>query len=153
MTIAPLAGEDILGIAGDLWASYLNDDAVVSVPGIVEPEIRATVSVTGGWNGLVVVSTSEYGARAVGATLLDLGMEDLTEADLNDALGELVNIVGGNVKSVLPGPSSLSLPLVSRGAVAVSERGAELVAEAALEWLGEQFEIAVWHSTTSVGAQ
>jgi chemotaxis protein CheX len=39
----------------------------------------------------------------------------LSQADLKDALAELCNIVGGGVKSILPGPSSLSLPKVSAG--------------------------------------
>lgn len=152
MTIELIAGDDILGIAGDLWGSYLGDDVIPSVPGLLTPGVTASVSVVGEWNGLVVVATSARGARLVGSVLLEIAEEELGEADLNDAIGELVNIIGGNVKSVLPGPSSLSLPVVSQGAVTISERGAEIVAEAALEWLGEQFEITVWHSISSNGA-
>ena len=29
-----------------------------------------------------------------------------------DAVGEMANVVGGNVKSLLPGPSTLALPIV-----------------------------------------
>ena len=36
----------------------------------------------------------------------------LDEEDVADALGELANVVGGNVKAVLPGPSVLGLPEV-----------------------------------------
>lgn len=149
MTVALLVGEDILGIAGDLWASYLGDEPFPSIPGLVAPEVSASVSVVGEWSGLVVVASTLRGARLVGSVLLDVADEDLADEDLNDAFGELVNIVGGNVKSVLPGPSTLSLPLVTKGAVSVSERGAQIVAEAALEWQGEQFEITVWSSTDS----
>ncbi|RKS80188.1 chemotaxis protein CheX [Motilibacter peucedani] len=152
MTIALLGSEDILAIAGDLWASYLGDEPLPSVAGLVVPEVSATVSVVGEWNGLVVVGTSVRGARLVGSVLLEIDEADLSDGDVNDAFGELVNIIGGNVKSVLPGPSSLSLPLVSAGAVTVSERGAAIVAEAALEWQGEQFEITVWSSIETKGA-
>jgi len=31
-------------------------------------------------------------------------------ADMQDAIAELANMVGGNLKSILPGPSMLSLP-------------------------------------------
>jgi chemotaxis protein CheX len=152
MTLTLLAGQDLHAIAGDLWASYLGDDPLPSVPGLLVPEVSATVSIVGEWNGLVVVGTSARGARLVGSVLLEIDDSELSEGDVNDAFGELVNIIGGNVKSVLPGPSSLSLPLVSAGAVAVSERGAEIVAEAAVEWRGEQYEITVWSSIESKGA-
>ena len=36
----------------------------------------------------------------------------LDDEDVDDALGELANVVGGNVKAVLPGPSVLGLPEV-----------------------------------------
>ena len=37
----------------------------------------------------------------------------VTDAEVVDALGELTNMIGGNVKSLLPAPSQLSLPMVS----------------------------------------
>lgn len=40
---------------------------------------------------------------------------ELSDSDVADALGEFVNIVGGNIKSALPGPIALSLPLVALG--------------------------------------
>ena len=36
----------------------------------------------------------------------------IDDEDIEDALGELANVVGGNVKAVLPGPSALGLPEV-----------------------------------------
>ncbi|TIC83622.1 chemotaxis protein CheX [Nocardioides sp. GY 10113] len=44
--------------------------------------------------------------------------EPLDDADLADAVGELVNMVGGSLKSILPGPSALSLPTVAAGRAA-----------------------------------
>jgi len=40
------------------------------------------------------------------------------DEDVADAVGELVNMIGGNVKSLMPGPSVLSLPVVAAGRVA-----------------------------------
>ena len=36
--------------------------------------------------------------------------EELADEDVDDVLRELANILGGNVKSLLPGPSTLGLP-------------------------------------------
>ena len=36
----------------------------------------------------------------------------MSEADVLDAVGEIVNMVGGNLKGIVEGDSSLSLPCV-----------------------------------------
>ena len=46
---------------------------------------------------------------------LDPGDGPRPAEDVADAVGELVNMIGGNVKSLMPGPSTLSLPLVRAG--------------------------------------
>jgi chemotaxis protein CheX len=151
---AALAGEDLLAIAGDLWTSYLGSEPGPSVPGLGQPaEVSASVSIAGEWEGVVVISMSAKTAGQVGSALLQIEPENLDPADIDDAVGELANIVGGNVKSVLPGPSSLSLPVVARGSANVAGRRAQIVAQAALEWRGEHVEIAVWSSTSTEGAQ
>jgi chemotaxis protein CheX len=44
--------------------------------------------------------------------MLGIGAEDVAEADIADALGEMANVIGGGVKSLLPGECALSLPHV-----------------------------------------
>jgi len=39
--------------------------------------------------------------------------EEVTSDEIGDALGELANVLGGNVKAMLPAPSTMSLPTVS----------------------------------------
>ena len=46
-------------------------------------------------------------------SLCAIAPEDASASDLTDAIGELANVLGGNVKGLLPGPSLLSLPTVS----------------------------------------
>ena len=38
--------------------------------------------------------------------------EELSEAEIRDAVGEIVNMVGGNLKGIVEGDSALSLPCV-----------------------------------------
>jgi chemotaxis protein CheX len=47
--------------------------------------------------------------------MLDLQQGAASPDDVRDALGELANMVGGNIKGLLPGPTQLSLPLVVEG--------------------------------------
>jgi chemotaxis protein CheX len=41
--------------------------------------------------------------------------KDAGDSEMQDALGELANIAGGNVKSLLPAGCLLSLPTVAQG--------------------------------------
>ncbi|MGN6522115.1 MAG: chemotaxis protein CheX [Actinomycetes bacterium] len=113
---AILVTEDVVGsILDDVWESVvLAFDPMPLIPADVPADllVHGGVSITGDWNGNVVVGTTLAGARALAAGMLMLDEADLAEADVADVLGELANMVGGNVKALLPTPHSLSLPFV-----------------------------------------
>lgn len=120
MTASP-SEEDLAAIAEQVWASYLDPEELApflpfpAASNIVE--VSASVSVTGAWRGHVVLTCSALVAKNASAALLGLEPEDVTADDIVDSLGELANIIGGNVKSLLPEPSALSLPHVLVGRV------------------------------------
>ena len=64
----------------------------------------------------------------------------LDDEDVDDALGELANVVGGNVKAVLPGPSVLGLPEV--GAAPEPGHPAD-ICRVDLLWRGQPLTISV----------
>jgi chemotaxis protein CheX len=68
------------------------------------------------------------------------------DEDIADVLGELANIVGGNVKSMLPNGCALSTPYyVGRGEALVgTDPGTECVAELVGEWRNETLSVAMW---------
>jgi chemotaxis protein CheX len=74
-----------------------------------------TVHITGSWSGSVVVECPEVFGRVVAATMFESEPEVVTEDELVDVVGELANMLGGNVKALLEGDSVLSLPTVVRG--------------------------------------
>ena len=53
--------------------------------------------------------------REATADMLHMDPADVTAADQQDVASELVNMIGGNLKSMLPGPSFLSLPTIVSG--------------------------------------
>lgn len=68
--------------------------------------------------------------------------EEVGAEDLADAFGEIANVVGGNLKSLLPEHAVLSLPTVaSQGPTADVAR--QLVA-VTLDWRGCALVICVW---------
>jgi chemotaxis protein CheX len=109
---------DLEAIVRDVWSALMLDDSVhVDGPPAADADavVTATVSVTGGWSGHIAVQTAYPTAAALGAAMLGIDAESVQHADLVDAMGELVNIVGGNVKALLEPPNQLSLPHVVIG--------------------------------------
>ena len=70
------------------------------------------MSITGSWTGHVVYACSTVAARRAAAAFLAMESDEVSQEDLSDVLGELANIVGGNVKAMLPPGCFLSLPQV-----------------------------------------
>jgi hypothetical protein len=78
--------------------------------------VSAWVDVVGPWTGSVVLTTGARTAADLTRALLGEAAPELLEhEDVADAFGEIANVVGGNVKASLPGPSALSLPEVGDG--------------------------------------
>ena len=149
--------DDLRVIAEQVWSSYLDLDGVSPLlPGPAEKhlaEVTASVSVTGAWRGHVLVSCSEFASRSAAATLLGIEVEDVTDDDVADALGELANIIGGNVKSLLPEPCALSLPHVHVEATTSRYPAVTEICQLRGTWLDEPVTVSVLESTSDyVGA-
>ncbi|MBI1758553.1 MAG: chemotaxis protein CheX [Actinobacteria bacterium] len=122
--------------------------------GTGQGEVSAAVSVTGAWRGHVVVACSSAASRHAAAALLGVELADVSGDDIADALGELANVIGGNVKSLLPEPSALSLPHVVIAQNDSSSRWpsvTELCRLAAI-WQDEPFLVSVLESNNREGA-
>jgi chemotaxis protein CheX len=76
------------------------------------PLITGSVRISGAWEGRVVMCVPFSLARECGAHMHGRVAAALADDDVRDAWGELVNVVGGNLKALLPSPSQLALPEV-----------------------------------------
>jgi chemotaxis protein CheX len=74
--------------------------------------LSAVIRITGGWDSLVQVLTPRKTAVAIASSMFDMSEDELTEAEIRDAVGEIVNMIGGNLKGIVEGDSCLSLPCV-----------------------------------------
>jgi hypothetical protein len=105
----------VLSIAAEAWIALVGDDELlVPIPEELPADsLSSWVDVVGPWTGSVVLSTgAQTAAELTRALLGDYAPELLEHEDVADAFGEIANVVGGNVKAALPGPSALSLPEV-----------------------------------------
>ena len=72
----------------------------------------ASLHIEGAWQGEVALVCSEGLAYRVTAHLFEINEDAVTWDEVKDALGELSNMIGGNMKQLLPEPSRLMLPIV-----------------------------------------
>ncbi|MGD9957511.1 MAG: chemotaxis protein CheX [Candidatus Nanopelagicales bacterium] len=141
MTALALAPSELKSIVDEVWGSLLNPTPVDAEHLEVDSDLVAGyVEISGGWFGRVSVETTDEGAFALASQMLDVPVDDLSDADLVDAVGELANIVGGSVKSCVEGHSTLSLPAVAR---AESEGRLNLTMQVVSRWLEHPLRVRV----------
>jgi chemotaxis protein CheX len=105
--------------------------------------------VLGPWNGAVVLTCGRTTAEELSRCLLAEHAPPVLDAeDVVDGLGELANVVGGNVKAVLPGPSVLGLPEVG----SAPEPGSDTL-RVDLLWRGRSLTITLQGSAGALDAQ
>jgi chemotaxis protein CheX len=101
--------EDLADIATTVWEvleAELHPTGPISEDGLQS----GSVSIAGRWTGTVVVEASAASLRALAARMFE--EPDVDEAQMDDALAEITNMVGGNIKCLLETDSRLSLPSV-----------------------------------------
>lgn len=125
---------DVTMLLAEVWASYVDAEPLVPGPTAASDDCwSATTTVSGAWRGTVSVQLSAEAAQRAAALMV--GVAAATTVEVADAVGELANMVGGNVKSLMPDPSSLSLPVVRAGTITPPSDAIE-VAASSVSWRG-----------------
>ena len=78
-----------------------------------EEMVTGSVQVTGKWNGVISLYLPSPLVARVTETMFSLNSGQATPETKKDAIGEIINMIGGNIKALLPQPSSLSTPVFS----------------------------------------
>jgi CheY-specific phosphatase CheX len=107
--------QEISRIVDDVLTTMFTDRAVPLTGGRLPASASYTASVgfAGDWKGAVLLKAEVRTAENLARELLQA--QEVSPADVSDAMGEFANMIGGNLKSVLPGVVSLSVPCVVKG--------------------------------------
>jgi chemotaxis protein CheX len=146
--------DDLAEMVEQVWVSYLDPEGVSPlIPNGDDgqpSEVHSSVSISGSWTGHVVYASSTEAARKAAAAFLAMDAGEVSQEDLSDVLGELANIVGGNVKAMLPAGCFLSLPqVVLAPESATKYPNAERVTGLFGTWDGEPVSVSMWQSRDS----
>lgn len=122
--------DDLFALAETVWESMLGlsltrDDEQDGKIG--ENTVTSCVQIMGDWEGAVTVACSPNLANKLASAMFQMEPDEISDAEVRDAMGEIANMTGGNVKGMAPGTNTLALPTVTEG-----EQGALSIARTTL---------------------
>lgn len=146
MTVENAIGEQVLAIAKDVFTAMIDGEPgglnlwISDLPGLSEP-LHAWVDVSGSMPARAALSAERETCLDLARALMSMDPgEEVSAADLVDAFGEVANVVGGNIKALIPDPGALSLPRVAAELPASSDVDHQV----AMVWRGSPIFISLW---------
>ena len=147
-----MSGETIAELTRTIWSGIVGESEVLEpAENVGHGDVTGSVSISGTWNGRFLICFTPKGARQAAARMFSCAEEDLSDGDVHDAVGEIANIIGGNLKALLPPPASLSLPVVTNSE-RIGSDDAEVVSEMHFAWLSEPVVVAVRQAAVATAA-
>jgi chemotaxis protein CheX len=92
-----------------------------------ENRLTSAVHMTGEWNGVVLVECDRAQACRFAGRYLSIDPPETVDDVVRDVLGELANMIGGNLKCVMHPGIRLSMPSVVDGSDCLRVCGAEIL--------------------------
>jgi CheY-specific phosphatase CheX len=147
-----VAQDEIVRLTETIWLSTVNllpttmTDGATTEPGEAPAAqmLSGIVHITGEHSATVAVQVPHALASRLATSMFALDGSEPSAEDLQDALGEIANITGGNIKALLEGECSLTLPVVIEGSsYRVRVPGGEVVNRVQFECDGLPFVVSV----------
>ena len=115
----PVKDSEIAQIVAAIWQSVLGIECVptTDLPGASGSTMLGCVHITGSWQGAVVLGCPRAFASRAATIMFNTSQEDCNVTDMQDAVAELTNMIGGNLKGLFSYDHAcqLSLPSVVTG--------------------------------------
>ncbi len=116
-SIIEILPADVVQIVESVFGTMLNLEVIsgetpLSLDG---NHLTSAVHLTGVWTGALLVECGAEQACRFAGRLLAMDPPESVDDDVRDALGEMANMIGGNLKCLLPSGIQLGLPSVADG--------------------------------------
>jgi chemotaxis protein CheX len=139
--------DEIFELAQTIWETMLGlpiEPGASEAVGNRPRSIVSCVQITGAWNGAILLDCPGEIAQRAAATMFSTEPQNLTPLDLQDAMAEVTNVIGGHWKSLLPGACQLALPsVVEGGDYSTRVPGTRALGRVAFTCLGHNVSISV----------
>ncbi len=136
-----------------IWETVFNRELTRagSARDIGDPSVTSIVHLDGAWHGAVMLQCPLTLAEDLAAAMFD-NAASTTFDEVIDALGEITNMVAGNLKPLLPQPCAISLPAVARGSdYEIEVVGATVIARVAFTCAGSPMVVTLLQGTRQRG--
>jgi chemotaxis protein CheX len=112
-----LQAEDLVQIVGPIFSTMMGIEIEAAEPASPMPAglMTAAVYLAGGWQGAVLVHCSPQQACEFAGCFLGTPPPSTVTDDVRDVLGELANMIAGNLKCTLRPGIKVSIPSVVDG--------------------------------------
>jgi chemotaxis protein CheX len=105
---------EIIQYTKEVWQSILEievETTDVFKSSEIEKTLLGFIQITGAWNGTISIHCSASVARRAASVMFGIEEVSASMEEIQDALGELTNMVGGNIKGLLPEHQQCQLSL------------------------------------------
>ncbi len=143
-----LSTGDLFEILELVWSTQLGLELENGQPPGITPSLppeglmTGIVQISGEFSGAVHLICSRGVVRTAAGKMFSVAEGKLEDDDLRDALGELTNMVGGNIKTLLPGSENISLPTVIEGSnYGVARLHSDIVARTSATYEGRSLHV------------
>lgn len=117
MSTIPSAPEELAEVVASVFDTMLRTDVEESfeVPPPRGEMVTAAVYLTGAFQGAVLLHCPPWQACGLAAQFLKRTPPSSVDDDVLDVMGELANMIAGNLKSTLLPGTHLSIPSITQG--------------------------------------
>lgn len=109
---------DTADIIPDVFRTMLGVDVhplAESAMLVSDHPVVAAIYLSGGWPGAILLQFDLETAFGVAERLMSIPRPSFVDDDVRDSLGEILNMIAGNLKSRAPSPTASSFPSVAEG--------------------------------------
>jgi len=112
-----ITDDQIVRVTKDVWTTVLSLDVKTlnEDTGTDQKRVASFVQIMGTWEGSIILDCTPHLSKLFASKMFSMPLDEIQDEEILDALGELINIVAGNLRAFLPQPCQLSLPAVVDG--------------------------------------
>ena len=108
----------VRSVVRSVWSTQLGleiHDAELPGKPALSPTMTAVIHISGDYRGGLRLECSRALVRRAGSLMFNLPADQIGEEDERDVVGELTNVIAGNIKALIPGSNLISLPTIIEG--------------------------------------